>query len=49
MDFVELEYPMNNISAIGGRREGYIEGVQVHGYMLVRGYDAFSHCLDLMM
>ena len=49
MALMELEYPMNTTSEIGGRRGGYMEGGQVSGSMLVRGSNAFPPFLDVMM
>ena len=40
-EFLELEYPMKNTYALGGVREGYMEGGQEKGYVLVCGYKAF--------
>ena len=49
MELVKLEYLMNNEYEFGGRSEGYIEGGQLRVSMLVRGSNAFSPCLYLMM
>ena len=40
---------MNNPSALGGIREGYMEGLQAHGYVLVRGSNAFTPSLELII
>ena len=40
---------MNNPSNIGGRREGYMEGGQTQGSVLVSGSNKFLSCLELMM
>ena len=48
-EFLELEYPMKNTYALGGVREGYMEGGQEKGYVLVCGYKAFPPCLELIM
>ena len=49
MTLMELEYLMNNPSALGGIREGYMEGLQAHGYVLVRGSNAFTPSLELII
>ena len=40
---------MNNISTLLGRKEGYMEGGQSQGYVLVRGSNALFSFLELMM
>ena len=49
MAFVELKYTTNKASELGGRREEYIAGGQVRGYLLVRGSNDFFTCLYLIM
>ena len=38
---VELEYPINNTSALWARSEGYMEGGKAQVSVLVREYKAF--------
>ena len=49
MTLLEFEYLMNNPSVLVGRMEGYMEGGQVIGSLLVRGSNARFPCLGLMM